>query len=93
MSETSRAAVEFRRGLSEAEAQRRLASEGPNELPQSGRKSVLKIIGEVVREPMLALLVAGGAIYFMLGDRTEALMLLAFASLSIIITVVQEARS
>lgn len=93
MSETSRAAVEFRRGLSEAEAQRRLASEGPNELPQSGRKSVLKIVGEVVREPMLALLVAGGAIYFMLGDRTEALMLLAFASLSIIITVVQEART
>ena len=42
---------------------------------------------------MLALLIAGGVIYFLLGDRTEAVLLLAFASLSVVITVVQEART
>ncbi len=82
-----------RTGLTEAEAQRRLEAEGHNELPRGGKRSVLAIIGEVVREPMLALLVAGGVIYFLIGDRTEASMLLAFASLSIIITVIQETRT
>jgi Ca2+-transporting ATPase len=80
-------------GLSETEAQLRLAAEGHNELPHGGRRSSLRIIGEVLREPMLALLIAGGVIYFLLGDRTEALMLLVFASLSVVITVVQEART
>lgn len=80
-------------GLSDAEAQRRLAAEGYNELPHGGRRSTLKIASEVLREPMLALLIAGGIIYFLLGDRTEAILLLAFASLSVVITVVQEART
>ncbi len=80
-------------GLTEAEARRRLEVEGPNELARSGRRPVAAIIVEVVREPMLALLVAGGVIYFLLGDRTEASMLLAFACFSIIITVVQETRT
>jgi Ca2+-transporting ATPase len=80
-------------GLSDAEAARRLAEDGPNELPHRGRRSFPRIALEVIREPMLALLIIGGVIYLLLGDRTEALMLLAFASLSVIITVVQETRT
>jgi len=86
-------AAPIRGGLSDAEAARRLEAEGFNELPHSGRRSIFKIISEVIREPMLALLLAGGLIYLLLGDRTEAAMLLAFASLSIVITVVQETRT
>ena len=37
-------------GLSAAEAQARLAADGPNELPRAGTRSALKIIGEVLRE-------------------------------------------
>src|SRR5262249_43321220 len=44
-------------------------------------------------EPMLALLLGGGAIYLLLGDVKEALILLGFAMLSIAITVVQETRT
>ncbi|NWG92523.1 MAG: cation-translocating P-type ATPase [Parvularculaceae bacterium] len=80
-------------GLSDAEAARRLAEDGHNELPRRGRRTFLRIALEVIREPMLALLIIGGVIYLLLGDRTEALMLLAFASLSVIITVVQETRT
>ena len=80
-------------GLSTAEAQVRLASDGPNELPRAGRRSTLKIVGEVVREPMLALLLGGGALYLVLGDLTEALILLAFATFSVVLTVVQETRT
>src|SRR6516162_4640651 len=81
------------RGLSEADAQARLKAEGYNELPRPDRRTPLLIILEVLREPMLALLIGGGMIYLILGDLKEALILLVFATLSIVITVVQETRT
>ncbi len=81
------------RGLSEADVQVRLKAEGYNELPRPDRRTPLRIILEVVREPMLALLLGGGAIYLALGDLKDALILLAFATMSVLITVVQEART
>ena len=80
-------------GLSQAEAQARLAAEGYNELPRARRRTPLRIVLEVLREPMLTLLVAGGVVYLLLGSMEEALVLLAFACLSVGITVVQEART
>ncbi len=80
-------------GLSAAEAAARLAADGPNALPHAKRRSPLRIILNVLREPMLALLLAGGVVYLLLGSRAEALILLAFACLSIGITAVQEART
>ena len=60
------------RGLSEADAQARLKTEGYNELPRPDRRTPLRIVLEVLREPMLALLLGGGAIYLALGDLKEA---------------------
>ena len=80
-------------GLSEAEAQGRLKAEGFNELPQPDRRTPLRIMFEVLREPMLALLLGGGVVYLLLGDLKEALILLLFATLSVLITVVQETRT
>jgi len=42
---------------------------------------------------MFALLISGGVVYLLLGDRMEAILVLAFASLSVSITIVQESRS
>ncbi len=80
-------------GLSPAEAASRLSTDGPNALPRAKRRSPLRIILNVLREPMLALLLAGGVVYLLLGSRAEALILLAFACMSIGITAVQEART
>lgn len=80
-------------GLSEDAARARLAAEGPNELARQGGRSIWRIAGEVLREPMLALLLAASVIYLALGDIHEALILAAFAVLSTIITVVQESRT
>jgi len=80
-------------GLSDSEAQARLTAEGANELPQPDRRTPLRIVLDVLREPMFALLIGGGVIYLLLGDIKEALILLAFAMLSIAITVVQETRT
>ena len=80
-------------GLSSVEASDRLKSGGYNELPAAERRGVLRIAFEVVRQPMFALLIAGGVVYLVLGDLTEAVLLLVFASLSVVITIVQESRS
>ncbi|SDA96122.1 cation-translocating P-type ATPase [Mesorhizobium qingshengii] len=80
-------------GLSEAEAQARLAAEGYNELPRSNQRTPLRIAFEVIREPMLALLLGGGVVYLILGNLEEALILLAFATMSIGITIIQETRT
>src|ERR1051326_7521938 len=80
-------------GLSDSEAQARLVREGYNELPRGERRTSLRIVLEVLREPMLALLLAGGVVYLALGDLQESIILLVFAMGSILITVVQEART
>jgi P-type Ca2+ transporter type 2C len=80
-------------GLSDAEAAARLTADGPNALPHNKRRSPLRIVLNVLREPMLALLLAGGVVYLAVGDRAEALILLVFACMSIAITAVQEART
>ena len=81
------------RGLSVQEAAARLIADGPNELPKPDRRTAFRIILEVLREPMLALLLAGGVIYLFLGSIEEALILLALACFSILITVIQESRT
>ena len=80
-------------GLSAAEAAARFVREGANELPMAKRRTPLRIVIEVMREPMLALLVGAGVIYLALGDIKDASILLVFACLSVLITVVQEART
>ena len=81
------------RGLSEGDAQARLKAHGYNELPRPDRRTPFRIVAEVLREPMLALLLGGGLVYLLLGDVKEAVILLVFALLSVLITVVQEART
>ena len=80
-------------GLSGAEVKCRQASEGFNELPRPDQRTTLRIILEVLREPMLALLLGGGVVYLLLGDLKEAVILLVFATMSVAITVVQESRT
>ncbi len=80
-------------GLSEPEAARRLAEEGPNELPTGKRKQALTIALEIVREPMFLLLIACGTLYLVLGDLGEALMLIAFVFVIMGITFYQERKT
>ncbi|MFC3580902.1 cation-translocating P-type ATPase [Sphingomonas hylomeconis] len=80
-------------GLTTAQAQARLTADGANELPRTKRRSPARIAAEVLREPMLALLLGGGLLYLIVGDLTEGLVLFAFASFSTAVTIVQEART
>ncbi|MDR3508093.1 MAG: cation-translocating P-type ATPase [Caulobacteraceae bacterium] len=79
--------------MSEAVAAERLRTEGPNLLPDPDHRGLGRILIEVLREPMFLLLLVGAGLYLILGDLREALVLAAFASLSVGIAVIQEFRS
>jgi Ca2+-transporting ATPase len=81
------------RGLTAAQAAARLAQEGYNDLPLDAPRSLLRLIADVLSEPMFALLIAAAVIYVLVGDLAEALVLCAFALVSILITVIQQGRS
>lgn len=80
-------------GLSSAVAKVRLRKDGANELPVIGERSLWGIAWGVVREPMFLLLVAAGGIYLLLGDVTDALMLLGFVCVVMAITIYQENKT
>jgi len=80
-------------GLAEQEARLRLEREGPNELPSREKRGLLAIVLEVVREPMFLMLVAAGALYLLMGEPKDALMLLGFVFMVMAITITQERRT
>jgi Ca2+-transporting ATPase len=80
-------------GLTETEARARLAQDGANELPTQKDRGLLPVVLEVLREPMFLMLVAAVALYFVLGEPTDAAVLLGSVVLVMAITIVQERRT
>ena len=80
-------------GLTEDEAASRVLREGYNELSTTAPRGFLVLAFGVAREPMFLLLVACGAVYLLLGDTHEALMLLGFVVIIMGITLVQERKT
>jgi Ca2+-transporting ATPase len=80
-------------GLSDAEAAERRERDGPNELPSAKRRSWLRILRDVFREPMFILLLVCGTVYVLLGDKAEAAMLLGFVAVVVGISVSQAEKA
>lgn len=80
-------------GLDSAEAARRLAAEGPNALPGSEPKPLLRIAAGVLLEPMFLMLVAAGLLYLALGDTAEAAFLLGSVAAIVGLALAQERKS
>src|SRR5262245_21703907 len=80
-------------GLTEVEAQRRLREHGPNELPRREGHGFLHTVIEVVREPMILLLLFAGGLYLFLGDHAEAILLVGSIALIVAIELYQERRT
>ncbi|SBS73750.1 Cation transport ATPase [uncultured Mycobacterium sp.] len=80
-------------GLSAQEAARRLASDGPNELPTAKRRNLLQETWDVVRQPMLLLLLGAGAVNFLLAEPLDGAMLMAFVLVVLAISIYQEHKT
>jgi len=65
-------------GLSEVVAMARLKAEGMNELPVSNQRNFFVIALGAIREAMFLLLTAAAVVNLVLGDVSDAKMLLGF---------------
>lgn len=79
-------------GLSSAEALRRLAVFGRNEIPLGARRSLWQTTREVLTEPMFLLLLVAASAYLLLGDLAEGALLGFFAVLTIGLVIMQQRR-
>jgi Ca2+-transporting ATPase len=80
-------------GLSGREAIELLALHGPNQIAPATKRGLIALFFEVMREPMLLLLVAAGIVNFMLAEPLDAWMLIAMVSFVIGVTLVQGRRT
>jgi Ca2+-transporting ATPase len=80
-------------GLTSDEARARLATHGPNRLVGRERAAWLKEAVGLLLDPMAIMLVVAAAIYFALGDRRDAVVMLAALVPVIGVDVFLEARS
>ncbi len=81
------------RGLSTAEAAERLQLDGPNALPTEGPRSPVRAALDLLREPMLLLLVGTVAVYLVLGSLGEALAMAGAILVVLGISFVQERKT
>jgi Ca2+-transporting ATPase len=81
------------KGLSSEEASQLQKNEGFNELPKSEKKNIFHVFLHVIQEPMFLLLIACATLYFILGDKEEAIMLLFIVIIIVGITVFQENKT
>jgi Ca2+-transporting ATPase len=80
-------------GLTSQEAARRLATDGPNELPSAKRRNLLQQAWDVMREPMLLLLLAAGTVNFLLSEPLDGAILMSFVVIVIAISIYQEHKT
>ncbi len=81
-------------GLDDAEAARRLADQGPNELPAPSRPGFPERVRSQVSEPLSLLLVGAATVSgLVLGEPADALAILAIVVLNTTIGVVEESRA
>jgi Ca2+-transporting ATPase len=80
-------------GLSAAEAARRLQAHGPNEIGDAESHGLLHTLQGIATEPMFLLLLSAAAVYLVIGDLGEGLLLAAFALVTVGLVVFQERRS
>ena len=81
------------RGLTAQEAARRLAADGPNELPTAQERSLPQQAWDVIHEPMLLLLLGAGTVNFLLAEPLDGILLMSFVVVVLGISIYQEHKT
>ena len=63
-------------GLTVREVAARQRRDGYNELPDREKRSIFGLVFSILTEPMIFLLLAVVVVYFLLGDRSEAIVVM-----------------
>lgn len=80
-------------GLTSEIAAQKLSVNGYNELRHQKQKNLVLLIIEIIKEPMIMLLLACGLLYIYLGDSKDSMLLITSIILLISITLFQKHRS
>jgi magnesium-transporting ATPase (P-type) len=80
-------------GLTTDEAIRRIEREGPNEIRERGRRSVLGIAAAQFKDFMVLILVAAAVVSGFIGDTGDTIVILAIVLLNAAIGFVQDYRA
>jgi P-type Mg2+ transporter len=80
-------------GLSQAEAEARLEQVGPNEIAREKRQSLPRRLLNNVKNPLIILLVALGAVSFMTGDLRAMAVIFVMVLLGVVLRFFQELRA
>jgi Ca2+-transporting ATPase len=92
MMEESQNAREFK-GLSHADIPALLTKYGKNEIAARSPSHFLRVVWDVVKEPMFLLLVLAASLYFILGDKEEGLLMVVAMVFVSGISIYQEMKS
>ncbi|MDO8507345.1 MAG: cation-translocating P-type ATPase [bacterium] len=80
-------------GLTQKEASSRLKANGYNELPSAKPRKLTDFLVEIIKEPMISLLLVACVLYLFLGDKVEAALLLLSIAGVVSISLYQEKKS
>jgi Ca2+-transporting ATPase len=80
-------------GLTRAEARRRLAESGPNEIPQRGATSALRLAFAQIASPLVLLLLASGLVAFAVGEWIDATAICVIVAINSLVGFAQEYRA
>ncbi|KAA3436180.1 cation-translocating P-type ATPase [Rufibacter hautae] len=80
-------------GLTTSEAQARLQTHGYNELKEAEKDSVLKLLLDTFKDPMVIVLLFAAAVQLALGEVIEAVIIFAVLVLNAIVSVVQTKKA
>jgi Mg2+-importing ATPase len=81
------------RGLTEEEAEKRLAEHGPNVVAQEHRHPRLQLLGKAIVNPLVILLLVLASVSFATGDLRAAAVMILMVILGVVLRFVQEARA
>ena len=80
-------------GLTAAEAARRLAEHGPNELPREEATPAWRLLARQFASPIVALLLAAAVLAWLLGEIPDTIAIAAILVLNALVGFFQEARA
>lgn len=80
-------------GLTVREVAARQRRDGYNELPDREKRSIFGLVFSILTEPMIFLLLAVVVVYFLLGDRSEAIVLMVSVIVVVAIELYQDTKT
>jgi P-type Ca2+ transporter type 2C len=80
-------------GLSKEEAQSRLIKNGPNKLTGKKKKSIFILLFEQINDPMIYILLGAAVISAIVGEISDALIILLVIAINAVIGVFQESKA